>query len=110
VVHDALELLRAGANLHVFPEGTRTRDGRLREKVHLRLVQEAWAHGIDVVPACVWGTERAVPASGFYVAPLRAVGLELAAPLVRTDFQDAESYALATWEQVRRMAREHGIA
>jgi 1-acyl-sn-glycerol-3-phosphate acyltransferase len=109
VVEDALFLMRSGANLHVFPEGTRTRDGRLREKVHLRLVQESFTAGIDVVPACVWGTDDAVPATGFRVWPFQRVGLELARPLDRAGFGDAESYARATWDEVRRMAAAHGV-
>lgn len=108
VVDEALRLLRGGANLHVFPEGTRTRTGRLEAKVHLRLVQACFEAGIDVVPACVWGTERSIPAEGIFVWPFQRVGLEVEAPLERRQFADAGAYAEACWARVVAMARRHG--
>lgn len=100
VVSEALLLLRGGANLHVFPEGTRTRDGRLGTKIYLRLVETCWEQGIDVVPACVFGAERAVPANSFLAYPLQKMGIEVEAPLDRAAFTDGESYAKASWDRV----------
>lgn len=108
VVEDALFLLRSGANLHVFPEGTRTRDGKLREKASLRLVQVCAEQGIPVVPACVWGTERAVPANGFALSFRQEMGLELAKPLSPADFLGADAFAEATWARVKQMAAARG--
>lgn len=108
VVEDALFLLRAGANLHVFPEGTRTRDGKLREKASLRLVQVCGEHGIPVVPACVWGTEGAVPASGYSLTFGQEMGLELAQPLDPAHYVSADAFAEATWARVREMAVARG--
>lgn len=108
VPEQALQLLRSGANLHVFPEGTRTRDGRLREKVHLRLIQLCWENGIDAVPACVWGTEACLPANHFEAHPGTAMGLELAAPLPRDAYADGEDFARATWAKVAEMAARRG--
>jgi 1-acyl-sn-glycerol-3-phosphate acyltransferase len=105
VVKDAMMLMKNGANVHVFPEGTRTRDGRLGSRIYLRLVQAAWENGVDVVPACVWGTEHVVPAEGIYAMPLQRVGVEIAAPLDRAAFPDGESYATACWERVTALAR-----
>lgn len=108
VPEQALHLLRNGANLHVFPEGTRTRDGRLRSKIHLRLLQLCWENGIDVVPACVWGTEACLPASRFEAHPGTAMGLEIAPPLPRDAFADGETFAKATWAKVEEMAGRRG--
>lgn len=108
VVTEAMSMMRSGANLHVFPEGTRTRSGRLAEKVHLRLVQACFENGIDVVPACVWGTENAVRAEGVHALPFQKFGLEIAPPLDRASFQTAEAYADACWQRVVEMARKHG--
>ena len=108
VIEDALFLLRSGANLHVFPEGTRSRDGRLREKVSLRLLQVCAEQGIPVVPACVWGTDQVVPARGFGLNFGEKIGLELSAPLQPGDFPTAEAFAEATWERTRQMATARG--
>lgn len=108
VVNEALLLLRGGANLHVFPEGTRTRTGHLGTKVFLRLVQTCWENDIDVVPACIWGTERAVPSGHVYARPLARAGIELRAPLDRSAFTDGDAYAKASWQQVIEMAKVRG--
>lgn len=108
VVEEALFLMGKGNNLHVFPEGTRTRDGKLREKVSLRLVQECGERGIPVIPACVWGTENAVPATGYRFLLRQSVGLELAAPLNPKEFASSKEFAAATWDRVREMADRRG--
>jgi 1-acyl-sn-glycerol-3-phosphate acyltransferase len=108
VIDEAMLLMKGQANVHVFPEGTRTRDGRLGTKIYLRLVQAAWEHGIDVVPACVWGTERVVHASDVYAMPFQSVGIEVAAPLDRAAFPDGEAYAAASWQRVTEIAARRG--
>jgi 1-acyl-sn-glycerol-3-phosphate acyltransferase len=110
VVPEAVKLLRGGGNIQLFPEGTRTRDGHLREKVHLRLLVSAWEHGIDVVPAACWGTERAAPATSIGALPGQEMGIEFAPPLDRAAFSDGQAFAEATWAEVRRLAERHGVA
>ena len=97
-----------GQQIVIFPEGTRTRTGRLAEKVHLRLVQACWENGIDVVPACVWDTEWAVRAEGVHALPFQKFGLEIAAPLDRSAFANADAYAAACWGRVAEMAQVRG--
>ena len=108
VVTEAISMMSQGANLHVFPEGTRTRDGRLASKVYLRLIQACYAAGIDVVPCCVWGTDRAVRAVGVHALPFQRFGLELEPPLERAAFTTAEAFAEASWARVVAMAKKHG--
>ncbi len=108
VIEDALNLLHAGANLHVFPEGTRTRDGRIGEKVYLRLLSSCHQSGIEVVPACVWGTDRAVPPTGLALHLRQEVGLEIGAPLDPAAYSSGADYARDTWARVVSMARARG--
>jgi len=108
VIEDALGLMRAGANVHVFPEGTRTRTGSLAKKVHLRLLQSASENGIPLVPACVWGTEHAVPAEGFYVMPGRSVGIAMGEAVERAEGESHEDHAERAWEAVVALAAKHG--
>jgi 1-acyl-sn-glycerol-3-phosphate acyltransferase len=105
---ETLKLLGGGANVHVFPEGTRTRDGRIRDKVHLLLVKLAWENGYDAVPACTWGTENALPVGRFLAIPGQRMGLEIGAPLDRAAFADGDAYAQATWAKVKAMAAARG--
>lgn len=108
VIEDAELLMSRGANVHVFPEGTRTRTGRLSEKTYLRLVQAASEAGFPLVPACVWGTEDAVPASGFYVMPGVELGIEIGEPVARQEGQSAEEHARAAWAAVAAIAARRG--
>lgn len=107
VIRDALAMMRSGARLHLFPEGTRTRDGRINPKVHLRLVEAAWKDGIDCLPACVWDTQNVLPVGSFRVNPLQRCGLEIGPVVPRADFTDGAAYADAVWGRVKAMAREH---
>ncbi|MFZ5475764.1 MAG: lysophospholipid acyltransferase family protein [Myxococcota bacterium] len=105
---ETLKLLGGGANVHLFPEGTRSRDGRMRQKVHLMLARLCWENGFDVVPACTWGTENALPVGRFLAFPGQQMGLEIGAPLDRAAFADGDAYAEATWAKVKAMAAARG--
>lgn len=108
VVTEALSMMSRNANIHVFPEGTRTRNGALAERVHLRLIIEAWNHNIPVVPACVWDTEKTLPSGRWLVFGGRKAGLEIATPPNPRDFPDGATYAHAVWDCVRALAKQHG--
>jgi 1-acyl-sn-glycerol-3-phosphate acyltransferase len=53
-------LIDEGWNLVMFPEGTRSRDGKIG-KVHSGAAVIAAQHGIDIVPIYVSGTHEAMP-------------------------------------------------
>ncbi len=59
-VHAAAEVLRGGLNMTIFPEGTRSRDGRLLpfKKGPFYLALET---GCPVVPVTILGTEQILP-------------------------------------------------
>ena len=56
-VRTAISLLKRGEAVVIFPEGTRSRDGRmLSVKAGISLI--AMASGVPVVPAFIWGTDH----------------------------------------------------
>ena len=67
-LHDAGALLRAGASLCAFPEGTRSRDGRVAA-FKGGAFQLAIESGAPVVPIAIEGSGNVLPASGFRVRP-----------------------------------------
>ena len=97
---EAIWLLSSGHRLFVFPEGTRSRDGQLRERVHLVLVKDAFELGVPVVPCAVWDTERAIPAGGLWAWPFQKVNLHLGKPMKPSDFSDADTFTRAVWASV----------
>ncbi|HUS81505.1 MAG TPA: lysophospholipid acyltransferase family protein [Armatimonadota bacterium] len=56
----AIELLRAGELMVMFPEGTRSHDGELHE-LNLGAPLLASRAGVPIIPAAVWGTDRVLP-------------------------------------------------
>jgi 1-acyl-sn-glycerol-3-phosphate acyltransferase len=56
----AVEVLNDGVNISIFPEGTRSRDGKLLpfKKGPFHLAIES---GVDILPVTVYGTEKMLP-------------------------------------------------
>lgn len=103
------DLVLSGHRLQVFPEGTRSRDGKLRTRVFLTLVRDAWNDGVPVVPCAVAGTERVLPPTAFAAHLFQSVDLAIGETIYPTDHPDEESFAIAVWARVKAMTRElHG--
>lgn len=67
-LRDAVALVRDGAQLCAFPEGTRSRDGSVGPFKGGAL-QVAIAAGVPVVPVAISGSGAVLPAAGFKVRP-----------------------------------------
>ena len=104
---DALYLLERGVPLHVYPEGTRTRDGRLRDEVSLGMLIAASEAGIPLVPAAIWGTDDVIPPSNKGIRYGQDIRLRFGAPLQAAEFEDPKAHAEACWEQVRAMVESY---
>ncbi|MEI7036540.1 lysophospholipid acyltransferase family protein [Fulvimonas yonginensis] len=89
----AADLLRAGASVCAFPEGTRSRDGRVGafKGGAFQLAIEA---GVSVVPVAIEGSGRVLPAAGFRVRPGRIV-VRIGEPLPTRGMTPHERNALA---------------
>jgi 1-acyl-sn-glycerol-3-phosphate acyltransferase len=57
-IRDAVEVLRAGDVLVMFPEGTRRREGRQHPRAHTGAARLALAAHVPLVPAALAGTNR----------------------------------------------------
>ncbi|MEX0429341.1 lysophospholipid acyltransferase family protein [Nocardioides sp. DS6] len=70
----ALEVLRRGDSFGIYPEGTRSRDGRLY-RGRTGVAHLALTAGVPVVPVGLKGTEKVQPvgANGFRLAPITVV-------------------------------------
>ena len=67
-LRDAVSLVRGGAQLCAFPEGTRSRDGSVGA-FKGGVLQVAIAAGVPVVPVAIAGSGAVLPAAGFQVRP-----------------------------------------
>jgi len=105
---DAMFLLERGVPLHVYPEGTRTRDGNLRDRVQLGLVKSCYTEGIPCIPTAIWGTEKTLPVKGFFLHPFQVLHVHYLPPVKPSDFQDETQFSHAVWNRVANEVAQMG--
>jgi 1-acyl-sn-glycerol-3-phosphate acyltransferase len=86
--------------LYVFPEGTRSKTGELKEKISLALLRMAWRSGLEVVPIALHGSYLVVghkpqAANGRY-----PVFIEIGEPIPASKFESERAFAQHCWQQV----------
>jgi 1-acyl-sn-glycerol-3-phosphate acyltransferase len=91
MLRDSVPLLQAGACLCVFPEGTRSLDGRVAP-FRSGAFRAAIAAGVPVVPVAIHGAGAVLPPRGFFRVRPGRIALRFGAPLSATD---ADPKALA---------------
>ncbi|HUO61375.1 MAG TPA: lysophospholipid acyltransferase family protein [Candidatus Acidoferrales bacterium] len=97
-VKKAVEVLRSGRSMVVYPEGTRSRDGRMLsfKKGPFHMAIES---GVCIAPCTVIGTHDAWPKGKFRIKPM-TVTAHFHPPINPRDFQSREDLMRATWETI----------
>jgi 1-acyl-sn-glycerol-3-phosphate acyltransferase len=92
-VHEAVRTVQTGMSMLVYPEGTRSRDGRLLpfKKGPFHLAIES---GVPVVPITLIGTQKAWPKGKFAIYPV-TVTMIFHAPIDPNKFESRESLMVA---------------
>src|SRR5512140_1550245 len=98
--------IAAGNAVMMFPEGTRSFDGRLREFKHgaFTLAQRT---GVPLLPIVVYGTANALPKRGFVLQGRHAISIRVLDEIPHASFADKPVEVL-TREIRERFARELG--
>jgi 1-acyl-sn-glycerol-3-phosphate acyltransferase len=92
-LYAALSLLQAGELFGIYPEGTRSPDGRLyRGRTGVGWL--ALASGLPVIPVAMVGTERVLP-PGRSIPSLHRVGIRVGEPLTFEAYRDRRPAAQA---------------
>ena len=100
---EVLQLVASGARVQVFPEGKRSRDGTLRQRVSLTLARDCWERGIPVVPCAVWGSENAIPTPTSGAYPGARVRLVIGEAMWPAQSLDGSTFADEAWREVSRL-------
>jgi 1-acyl-sn-glycerol-3-phosphate acyltransferase len=89
----ALDLIKAGDLFGIYPEGTRSPDGRLyRGRTGVGWL--ALASGLPVIPVAMVGTDRVLP-PGHSIPTLHRVEIRVGKPLTFESYQDSRPAARA---------------
>jgi 1-acyl-sn-glycerol-3-phosphate acyltransferase len=99
-VRAAAEVIRSGLNMTIFPEGTRSRDGRLLpfKKGPFYLALET---GCPIVPVTILGTFEILPKGRFLMQPEKAVAqIVFHEPLWPKDFEDRDALIAAVRDSI----------
>lgn len=113
-MRQANQALLGGAPLLVFPEGTRSVDGRMAT-FKPAIISLALAAKCPILPIYLWGTYEAMPKGGLLLPLARRIGASVGAPLPARIFAKLtdrwprhEAYRIASWgvEQAVRALRE----
>lgn len=106
----SLEVLQRGDLFAIYPEGTRSLDGRLH-KGHTGVARLAAMTGAPVIPVAMWGTFRALP-KGRSVPKMVKCGAKFGAPMDFSHLQgkegDRDAMRKATDEVMRAIQRLSG--
>jgi 1-acyl-sn-glycerol-3-phosphate acyltransferase len=107
-LREAAARVRTGRSLIVFPEGTRSRDGRIQpfKKGPFALAVEA---GVPVVPVAVSGSGAVTPRGAVAVWP-GTIRLAVGEPLLPGAFPDRTALQQATRERIIALHRSLGGA
>jgi 1-acyl-sn-glycerol-3-phosphate acyltransferase len=97
---EVLWLASRGHRIQVFPEGTRTREGRVGKRVYLNLAMDCHSRGIPVLCCAVWRTERVLPPGFFGAWWGQEVDLAYGKLLYPRDFPTSRTFAAACWKEV----------
>jgi len=95
-VKKAVEVLRSGRSMVVYPEGTRSRNGRMLpfKKGPFHMAIES---GVCIAPCTIIGTHDAWPKGKFRIKPM-TVTAHFHPPIDPAQFETREQLMRATWE------------
>ncbi len=113
ILSAAREITSQGGSILFFPEGHRSRDGRLQRFYSgaFRLAREL---ELPIVPLCITGTDRLLPPGRLHLRPA-TISLHALAPVLPADFPGPAGHLAMRRkvknimaEEIRRMRNRHG--
>jgi len=103
----ALERLRDGKVLGIFPEGTRSKDGKLK-KAELGVGLLVVKSKVPVIPMYIWGTDKALPIGQNHLTKAK-VSARIGKPIdisLDEKFLDKKKYYAYIGEQIMKAIAE----
>jgi 1-acyl-sn-glycerol-3-phosphate acyltransferase len=102
----AIEKLKQGISIIVFPEGTRSPDGKLQrfKKIPFKFVKEA---GVDLVPVGFVNLYKLSPANVKWIKPVK-IKIHFGKPIPKEAIEkmDIEQLMELTYEQIKKLSEQ----
>jgi len=95
-------MCRESTPVVVFPEGSRSWDGELRERIQPGAMRAAWEQGLRITPFALDGTRWVFPPSMDRFHRGQRVAIVISDPLTPEDYPDGDAYAAAAWAAVQQ--------
>ena len=103
-IKKVMSRMRSGTNYIVFPEGTRTEDGSVREFKEGSLVL-AKKTGVKILPVAIWGTMYLVPKRSLLFNPGK-VYLKVLPPIDPSDYESEKELIEAVRGEIAKAVEE----
>jgi len=100
-LRETIRMCEESTAVMVFPEGTRSEDGELREKIHPAAIKAAYRHKLRVVPIALDGTGAIVPKTMDRIVLGRKVGVAVGETIDPAAYADEAAFVSAVWEAVK---------
>jgi 1-acyl-sn-glycerol-3-phosphate acyltransferase len=104
MMEEAERTLRSGSSIMMFPEGTRSQDGKLRA-FKSGAFELALRTGRPILPIVLEGTSHALPKRGFVLRGRHPIRITVLDPIPPERFEKLSAKELA--EQTRNLFAEH---
>ena len=101
-------MARESTAVVIFPEGTRSPDGRPRDEIHPRAILRAHREGLRIVPVGIEGTAAVAPKRADRLVRGLPVGVTIGAPMDPVAFDEPAQWTAAVWSRVKQLYAESG--
>ncbi|MDR3591457.1 MAG: lysophospholipid acyltransferase family protein [Negativicutes bacterium] len=106
-IRTAIDLLRSGEIVGMFPEGTRSSTGQLGKALP-GMAMLAVKAGVPVVPAAIVGTDKAFSRGCLFPAVTARFGPPIILPAGRTERENIEFLTNTIMEEIARLLEQEG--
>jgi 1-acyl-sn-glycerol-3-phosphate acyltransferase len=110
IIKEIITLFKQNVSIFLFPEGTRSGDGRLL-RANKAIIKLCYKLKIPVVAAALEGTRDILPRNRIYFKPFKKVVLEFNEPIKPDSYKNEDEFANACWDKVKethkRILKEH---
>lgn len=102
-LRETLRMCQESTAVVIFPEGTRSFDGELRQKIHPGAIKAAYDNQLKVIPVALDGTCKVLPKSMDRVGFGKKVAVTIGEVIDPADFPNGDAWVEAVWGRITEL-------